>query len=78
MKPVQMLLNSRCGGYPRMDSSEIVDPGAPGKAVRTRNGLWILSDPWTTQNNASPTGPWTAPTARRPQAPQAQRQASLD
>jgi hypothetical protein len=49
----------------------IVDPAPSYAAVRMATGLWILPDPWTTLDNASPTGPWTAQTARRPQAPQA-------
>ena len=54
-----------------MDSVAIVDPAPSCEAVRREDGLWILPDPWTTLENASPTGPWTAQTARRPQAPQA-------
>jgi len=54
-----------------VDAVDIVDPAPSCEAVRRGNGLWILPDPWTTLQNASPTGPWTAQTARRPQSPQA-------
>ncbi len=59
------------GGCYGVDPVEIVAPAPSCEAVRRRNNLWILPDPWTTLQNASPTGPWTAHTARRPQAPQA-------
>ena len=60
--------SSSQGGCYGVDPVEIVDPASSYEAVRRENGLWILPDPWTTLENASPTGPWTAQTARRPQA----------
>lgn len=54
-----------------MNRVAIVDPAPSCEAVRRAIGQWILPDPWTTLKDASPTGPWTALTARRPQAPQA-------
>jgi hypothetical protein len=59
------------GGCYGLDPVEIVDPAPSSEAARRGNGLWILPDRWTTLKDASPTGPWTAHTARRPQAPQA-------
>jgi hypothetical protein len=59
------------GGCYGLDPVEIVDPAPSCEAARRGNGLWILPDPWTTLEDASPTGPWTALTPRRPQAPQA-------
>lgn len=63
--------NPSPGGCYGLNRVAIVDPAPSCEAVRKENGLWILPDPWTTLENASPTGPWTAQTARRPQAPQA-------
>ncbi len=54
-----------------MDPVAIVDPAPSCEAIRRGHRLWILPDRWTTLKDASPTGPWTAQTARRPQAPQA-------
>jgi len=65
------------GGCYGLDPVAIADPGRSYEAVRTRNSPWILPDPWTTLKGASPTGPWTAHTTRRPQAPQALLRVSL-
>jgi len=59
------------GGCSGLDPVAIVVPAPSYEAVRERHRLWILPDPWTTLKGASPTGPWTAHTARRPQVPQA-------
>ena len=59
------------GGCYGLNRAAIVDPASSYEAVRRSTGLWILPDPWTTLEDASPTGPWTALTPRRPQAPQA-------
>ena len=58
----------RQGGCYGLDPVAIVDPAPSCEAVRRGHRLWILPDPWTTLKGASPTGPWTAQSARRPQA----------